>query len=160
MVSYTAERNMDIYKKRKEGAKLSSLATEYGITSERIRQIIKKQQRIIDGIEMRERKKGDFKNLEDLDWPFYNWVLSLAFFDENNKTYIRALNCFYRYAVLPKFKGSEYYKMTVRDVLPIIVNVDPADVIKWRGIGVKSFDTFFNIVDLVKKIADEKGWAY
>ena len=160
MTSYMAERNMDIYKKKKEGRTLTSLATEYGITSERIRQIIKKQQRIIDGIEIRESKNGDYKNLEDLDWPFYNWVLSLAFFGNNNKTYIRAMNCFYRYAVLPRFKGPGYYKMTVRDVLPILLNVNPADAIKWRGMGTKSLDTFFNMVNLVKEIANEKGWAY
>ena len=64
--SEKAERNQRIYEERKAGYKLRELAEKYGVNSERIRQICKKEERR----ETRSRyafKHGTFKTMQGLE---------------------------------------------------------------------------------------------
>lgn len=150
--SWATERNEQVYLDRMSGMKYSELSEKYGITKERIRQIVMKQVRKIEYEAMLEERK---KNALDGDVSFYDLVKTLDIFKACSGQVIRGLNAFFR-----NQNGYLAYNESIEKVLPIFMNTTELQFLHFRNVGVTTAEIMAKVQTELAKIAEEKGWKY
>lgn len=150
--SWATERNEQVYLDRMSGMKYSELSEKYGVTRERIRQIILKQVRKIEYEAMIEERK---KNALEGDVSFYDLVKTLDIFKACSGQVIRGLNAFFR-----NQNGYLAYNESIEKVLPIFMNTTELQFLQFRNVGVTTAEIMAKVQTELAKIAEEKGWKY
>lgn len=150
--SWATERNEQVYLDRMSGMKYSELSEKYGVTRERIRQIILKQVRKIEYEAMLEERK---KNALEGDVSFYDLVKTLDIFKACSGQVIRGLNAFFR-----NQNGYLAYNESIEKVLPIFMNTTEFQFLQFRNVGVTTAEIMAKVQTELAKIAEEKGWKY
>ena len=150
--SWATERNERVYLDRMSGMKYGELSQKYGVTIERIRQIVLKQVRKIEyEAVMEERKKGALNG----ELSFYDLVKTLDIFKECSGQVIRGLNAFFRGP-----GGVLSYNESIEKVLPLFMSMTSDKFISLRNVGVKTVDIMMAVQKELAAIAKEKGWKY
>ena len=150
--SWATERNEQVYLDHMSGMKYSELSAKYGVTRERIRQIIMKQVRKIEYEAMLEERK---KNALEGDVSFYDLVKTLDIFKACSGQVIRGLNAFFR-----NQNGHLAYNESIEKVLPIFMNTTELQFLQFRNVGVTTAEIMAKVQTELAKIAEEKGWKY
>lgn len=150
--SWATERNEQVYLDRMSGMKYKDLSEKYGITRERIRQIVMKQIRKIEYEAMLEERK---ENALDWDVSFYDLVRTLDIFKACSGQVIRGLNAFFR-----NQNGYLAYNESIEKVLPIFMNTTELQFLQFRNVGVTTAEIMVKVQTELAKIAEEKGWKY
>ena len=150
--SWATERNEQVYLDRMSGMKYSELSAKYGVTRERIRQIVLKQVRKIEYEAMLEERK---KNALEGDVSFYDLVKTLDIFKACSGQVIRGLNAFFR-----NQNGYLAYNESIEKVLPIFMNTTELQFLQFRNVGVTTAEIMAKVQTELAKIAEEKGWKY
>lgn len=150
--SWATERNERVYLDRMSGMKYEELSKKYGVTRERIRQIVLKQVRKIEyEAMMEERKKGALNG----EVSFYDLIKTLDIFKEFSGQVIRGTNAFFR------GPGSLLsYNESIEKVLPLFMSMTRDKFLGLRNVGVKTVDIMMAVQKELAKIAEEKGWKY
>ena len=150
--SWATERNELVYLDRVSGMKYEELSKKYGVTRERIRQIVLKQVRKIEyEAMMEERKKGALNG----EVSFYDLIKTLDIFKECSGQVIRGTNAFFR------GPGSLLsYNESIEKVLPLFMSMTRDKFLGLRNVGVKTVDIMMAVQKELTKIAEEKGWRY
>lgn len=150
--SWTTERNEHVYLDRMSGMKYSELSAKYGLSKERIRQIVLKQVRTIEYKAMMEEQKNCALNGEV---SFYVLIKTLDIFQECSGQVIRGLNAFFR------GPGSTLlYNESIEKVLPLFMCMTSDKFIHMRNVGAKTVDIMIKVQTELAEIAKEKGWKY
>ena len=150
--SWTTERNEQVYLDRMSGMAYKELSEKYGITRERIRQIVMKQVRKIEYEAMLEDVK---KNALEGNISFYDMVKTLDIFKACSGQVIRGLNAFFR-----NQNGYLAYNESIEKVLPIFMNTTELQFLQFRNVGVTTAEIMVKVQTELAKIAEEKGWKY
>ena len=150
--SWATERNEQVYLDRMSGMKYGELSEKYGVTRERIRQIVLKQVRKIEYEAMMEERKKAALNGEV---SFYDLIKTLDIFKECSGQVVRGLNAFFRGPgrILS-------YNESIEKVLPLFMSMTSDKFLSLRNVGAKTVDIMMAVQKELAKIAEEKGWRY